>query len=108
MLTMGLLHCTTRTVAYSLVTPCGISIGVGVRKTFQPNDPSTILTIGILDSISAGVLLYGALVDMIANDFLHGEMLEASTPRIWIALISVLIGAIIMSIRKFPLFRFFV
>lgn len=82
------------------MTPTGIAIGVGVRNTFQPNDPSTIIVIGVLDSLSAGVLLYGALVDMIAKDFLSGEMLEASTGRLCVAIISLVVGAAIMSLRK--------
>lgn len=85
--------------AYGAVTPTGIAIGVGVRGTFQPNDPTTILVIGILDALSAGVLLYGALVDMIAKDFLSGEMLQVSSSRLAVAMVSVVVGAAIMSLR---------
>lgn len=86
--------------AYALVTPIGIAIGIGVRNTFQANDPSTILTIGILNSLSAGVLLYGALVNLIAKDFLAGQMLEVSNARLGVALISMFVGAALMSLRK--------
>lgn len=89
------------TAAYGLVTPFGIALGVGVRNTFQANDPSTILTIGILDSLSAGILLYGALVNLIAKDFLTGEMLEVSNGRLGVALVSLFVGAALMSLREF-------
>lgn len=93
------------TAAYGLVTPLGIAIGVGVRNTFQPNDPNTILVIGILDSLSAGVLLYGALVNLLAKDFLTGEMLDASNLRLGGALLSMFVGAALMSLCEFVFFQ---
>lgn len=78
-----------------------MAIGVGVRNTFQSNDPSTILTIGVLNSLSAGVLLYGALVNLIAKDFLTGPMLEVSNSRLGVALVSMFVGAALMSLRAF-------
>lgn len=84
--------------AYAFVTPIGIAIGIGVRNTFQANDPTTILTIGVLNSLSAGVLLYGALVNLIAKDFLTGQMLEVSNRRLGVALTSLFIGAALMSL----------
>lgn len=89
------------TAAYGLVTPFGAALGVGVRNTFQANDPTTILTIGILDSLSAGVLLYGALVNLIAKDFLAGQMLDVSNGRLSVALVSLFVGAALMSLREF-------
>ena len=88
-------------VAYAFVTPIGIALGTGVRSTFEPNDPATILAIGILDSMSAGVLLYGALVDLLAKEFLFGQMLDASNKRICVALVSLLWGAGVMSLSEY-------
>lgn len=91
----------TNAVAYVLVTPLSIALGLGVRSTFKANDPATILTIGSLNSLSAGVLLYGALTDLLAKDFLSGPMLDVSTGRLSVALVSVLVGAFVMSLREF-------
>jgi hypothetical protein len=96
-----LIYFHTRLAAYSLVTPIGISTGIGVRNTFTPNDPSTILVIGILDSLSAGVLMYGALVNLLAKDFLAGEMLDVSNRRLCVALASLFVGAALMSLREY-------
>lgn len=84
--------------AYGFVTPVGVAIGLGVRNSFQPNDPTTILAIGVLDSLSAGVLLYGALVNLIAKDFLAGQMLDVSHARLSVALLSLFVGAALMSL----------
>ncbi|SPO39877.1 uncharacterized protein PSFLO_05358 [Pseudozyma flocculosa] len=85
-------------LAYAFVTPVGIALGTGVRTVFEPNDPTTIIAIGVLDSLSAGVLLYGALVDMLAKDFLFGPMLDASNRRLGVALAALLVGAAVMSL----------
>lgn len=88
-------------LAYAFVTPVGIALGTGVRTVFEPNNPSTIIAIGVLDSISAGVLLYGALVDLLAKEFLFGAMLDASDCRLAVALASLLFGAGVMSLREY-------
>ncbi|PWN48425.1 Zinc/iron permease [Violaceomyces palustris] len=85
-------------LAYAFVTPLGIGIGVAVRTTFSPNDPSTIFAIGTLNSISAGVLLYGALVDLLAKEFLFGSMLDASIKRSCTAIGFLLLGSFVMSL----------
>lgn len=89
-------------LAYAFVTPVGIALGTGVRTVFEPNNPSTIIAIGVLDSISAGVLLYGALVDLLAKEFLFGPMLDASDRRLAVALASLLFGAGVMSLCECP------
>eukprot|EP00890_Picochlorum_soloecismus_P001834 jgi/Picsp_1/2651/NSC_00881-R1_cation transporter len=48
---------------YSLSTPTGIAIGIGVRESLDTNSSSYLYTTGILDSISAGALIYLALGD---------------------------------------------
>ena len=48
---------------YSLSTPTGIAIGIGVRESLDTNSSSYLYATGILDSISAGALIYLALGD---------------------------------------------
>ena len=58
----------TRSVAilgliFSLTTPVGIAIGIGVRYSFNENNETALLTQGILDAICGGMLIFLALGD---------------------------------------------
>lgn len=58
----------TRTVAilalvFALTTPVGIAIGIGVRYSFNENNPTALYTQGVLDAICAGLLIFLALGD---------------------------------------------
>lgn len=87
-------------VAFALITPLGMAIGIGVLNEFNGNDQSTILTIGIFDALSAGVLLWVGVVDMWARDWAvtGGEMVEASLLKTVIGLLSLMVGMIVMSV----------
>lgn len=92
-------------VSYALITPIGIGIGIGVKHNFDPAKISTQLAIGILDSIASGVLLYGAIVDVLAKECFGtgGEtdkvgLLEASNIEVASAFGALLLGAGIMSV----------
>jgi zinc transporter 1/2/3 len=57
-----------RTVAvlsliFALTTPIGIAIGIGVRSSFNENDPTALYTQGVLDALCAGLLIFLALGD---------------------------------------------
>ncbi|KAL0888961.1 hypothetical protein Bca101_012944 [Brassica carinata] len=59
---------------FALTTPIGIGIGTAVASSFNSHSVGALVTEGILDSLSAGVLVYMALVDLIAADFLSKRM----------------------------------
>ncbi|KAG1330171.1 zinc transporter 7 [Cocos nucifera] len=59
---------------FAITTPTGIGIGAGVASFYNGNSPRALVVEGILDSISAGILVYMALVDLIAADFLSRRM----------------------------------
>jgi len=59
---------------FAITTPAGIGVGIGISSFYNPNSPGALATEGILDSISAGILVYMALVDLIAADFLSKRM----------------------------------
>jgi zinc transporter 1/2/3 len=44
-------------LAFTLITPIGIAIGVGVHENFSANGKAPLLAVGILNSISAGILV---------------------------------------------------
>lgn len=65
-------------LAYGLTTPIAIAIGLGVRETYPPNSAKSLITNGIFDSISSGILLYTGIVELMAHEFLFSN--EFKTP----------------------------
>lgn len=59
---------------FAFTTPAGIAVGTGISSFYNPNSPRALIIEGTLDSISAGILVYMALVDLIAADFLSKRM----------------------------------
>ncbi|KAK4787544.1 hypothetical protein SAY86_011377 [Trapa natans] len=59
---------------FTLTTPGGIGLGTAIASSYNPNSPRALVTEGILDCLSAGILVYMALVDLIAADFLSKRM----------------------------------
>lgn len=84
--------------AFAVVTPIGMAIGIGVLNQFNGNDPSTIIAIGTLDALSAGILLYVGLVEMLAHDWMHGELSRAPIRHVIPAAISLVAGLVLMSV----------
>ncbi|KAL2237093.1 UNVERIFIED_CONTAM: Fe(2+) transport protein 3, chloroplastic [Sesamum indicum] len=68
------LHSTLMACFFALTTPIGISVGIGVSSIYNADSPRALIIEGIFDSISAGILVYMALVDLIAADFLSKRM----------------------------------
>ncbi|ERF76810.1 hypothetical protein EPUS_07990 [Endocarpon pusillum Z07020] len=56
-------------LAFALVTPVGMAIGLGVLQNFNGNDANTLVAMGTLDALSAGILLWVGIVDMWARDW---------------------------------------
>ncbi|OAG41168.1 hypothetical protein AYO21_04548 [Fonsecaea monophora] len=86
--------------AYTLITPIGMAIGLGVIHNFNGNEKNTIVAIGTLDSLSAGILAWVALVDMLARDWIldGGEMLHTTTAKTLLGGSSLFAGMILMSL----------
>ncbi|EOY29904.1 Zinc transporter 4 precursor isoform 2 [Theobroma cacao] len=59
---------------FVITTPAGIGIGTAIASFYNPYSPAALVVEGILDSLSAGILVYMALVDLIAADFLSKRM----------------------------------
>ncbi|KAL2517861.1 zinc transporter 4 precursor [Abeliophyllum distichum] len=59
---------------FALTTPLGIAIGIAISSSYNPESPRALVIEGILDSISAGILVYMALVDLIAADLLSKKI----------------------------------
>ncbi|KAJ4769852.1 Zinc transporter [Rhynchospora pubera] len=61
-------------IFFALTTPAGIGCGAAVASFYNANSQIALIIEGILDSISAGILIYMALVDLIAADFLSRKV----------------------------------
>ncbi|KAI5951299.1 ZRT2 [Candida jiufengensis] len=57
--------------AYTLCTPIAIAIGLGVRHSYPPGSRKSLITNGVFDSISAGILVYTGIVELMAHEFLY-------------------------------------
>jgi solute carrier family 39 (zinc transporter), member 1/2/3 len=85
--------------AFALVTPVGMAIGIGVLRNFNGNDPSTIVAIGTLDALSAGILVWVGVVEMWAHDWmLGGEMTTAGPLRTGLGMAALVAGMALMSL----------
>ena len=58
-------------LAYTVTTPIAIAIGLGVRHSYPPNSRRALITNGVFDSISAGILFYAGIVELMAHEFLY-------------------------------------
>ncbi|XVE53897.1 hypothetical protein DITRI_Ditri03aG0038900 [Diplodiscus trichospermus] len=68
------LSATIMSCFFAITTPAGIGIGIVIASFYNPYSPAALVTEGILDSLSAGILVYMSLVDLIAADFLSKRM----------------------------------
>lgn len=89
---------------FALITPIGMAIGIGVLQQFNGNDKSTIIAIGTLDALSAGILVWVGLVEMWAADWMvgsHGhkaELAEADFLTVTLAGLGLVSGLVLMSV----------
>ena len=82
---------------FSLTTPIGIAIGMGVSSVYKENSPTALTVEGIFNSASAGILIYMALVDLLAADFMSPKLQKNLKLQLG-ANISLLLGAGCMSL----------
>ncbi|KAJ2984185.1 hypothetical protein NUW58_g6122 [Xylaria curta] len=86
-------------LAYALSTPISIAIGLGVRETLQPGSPNALIINGIFDSISAGILIYTGLVELLAHEFMFNEQMRNAGLKVQLfALFWVTVGAGLMAV----------
>jgi len=84
--------------AYGLTTPISIAVGLGVRTTYNPASNTANIVSGILDSMSAGILIYTGLVELLARDFLFDPARTRDNKRLIFMLVCVMLGAGIMAL----------
>ncbi|KAL3423386.1 ZIP zinc/iron transporter [Phlyctema vagabunda] len=85
--------------AYGFSTPIAIAIGLGVRTTFTPGSPRTMIVNGVFDAISAGILIYTGLVELMAHEFMFNQEMRRSSIRMMLGAFScMVVGAGLMAL----------
>ncbi|GLA32359.1 hypothetical protein AnigIFM63326_011503 [Aspergillus niger] len=57
-------------LAYGTTTPIGQAMGLVLHNLYDPASTTGLLTVGITNAISSGLLLFAGLVELLAEDFL--------------------------------------
>lgn len=85
--------------AYALSTPIAIAAGLGVRTTLAPGSLQTMTINGVFDAISAGILIYTGLVELMAHEFMFNvEMRKSSIGMTMSAFGCMCLGAGLMAL----------
>lgn len=88
---------------FAFITPIGMAIGIGVLKHFNGNDKSTLIAIGTLNAVSAGILVWVGVVEMWAGDWMSGshghkaELADADMLTVALAGFGLVAGFVVMS-----------
>ncbi|KAH7838924.1 hypothetical protein Vadar_032795 [Vaccinium darrowii] len=77
---------------FSVTTPFGVVLGIALSNTYKENSPTALITVGILNASSAGLLIYMALVDLLSSDFM-GPKLQGTIKLQIKSYAAVLLGA---------------
>ncbi|BEJ13593.1 hypothetical protein CspHIS471_0307670 [Cutaneotrichosporon sp. HIS471] len=84
---------------YSICTPIGVAVGLGIRHGYNDNGAAKLIVSGILDAISAGILLYTGLVELLAHEILlNPRMMQSSNGKLAYVFICMSLGAGLMAL----------
>ena len=83
--------------AFVIVTPLGVAIGIGISNNYNGESKVALGTEGVFDAVSAGILIYNGLCDLILPTFADDEL-----PRSWMLQVAgfgaLYMGAAIMAL----------
>ncbi|RWR84445.1 Zinc transporter 5 [Cinnamomum micranthum f. kanehirae] len=85
---------------FSLTTPVGIALGIGIASIYSENSPTALIVEGIFNSASAGILIYMALVDLLAADFMNTRIQNNGKLQLWTN-VSLLLQAYLLAVLLF-------
>ena len=83
---------------FAVTTPLGIGIGIGVHSTFNASDAKTLWAMGALACLSAGILLWSGFICLLSSEWVNGPMKQASNIRALVGMLSVIAGAVLMTL----------
>jgi len=86
-------------LAYGTTTPIGQAIGLAIHRLYDPNSMTGLLTVGLMNAISSGLLLFAGLVELLAEDFLSDQSYKTLRgKRRYQACGAVVAGALLMAL----------
>lgn len=86
-------------LAYGCTTPIGQAIGLATHQLYSPGSEFGLILVGTMNAISSGLLVFAALVELLAEDFLSDESWGVLRGRKRVAAcFLVFFGAICMSL----------
>jgi zinc transporter 1/2/3 len=83
---------------YGLTTPVAIAIGLGLRTTYMPESKVSMVVQGCLNAVSAGILIYSGLVELLAKDFLFDPYRTKQLGVLGLKVAYVFLGAAVMAV----------
>ncbi|EFQ30178.1 ZIP Zinc transporter [Colletotrichum graminicola] len=86
-------------LAYGCTTPVGQAIGLATHRLYSPDSEFGLVLVGTMNALSSGLLVFAALVELLAEDFLSDESWRVlrGRKRVWACLL-VFFGAFGMSL----------
>lgn len=75
-----------------------VAIGLGLRTTYNGGSYTANVVSGVLDSMSAGILIYTGLVELLARDFLFNPDMTRDAKRLTFMIVCVFLGAGLMAL----------
>ncbi|KAK2044240.1 Zinc/iron permease [Colletotrichum somersetense] len=86
-------------LAYGCTTPVGQAIGLATHRLYSPGSEFGLILVGTMNALSSGLLVFAALVELLAEDFLSDESWRVlrGSRRVWACLL-VFFGAFGMSL----------
>ncbi|KAL3530912.1 hypothetical protein ACH5RR_010234 [Cinchona calisaya] len=85
---------------FAVTTPLGIVLGMIMFSVtgYDDTSPNALILEGLLGSLSSGILIYMALVDLIALDFFHNKLMNSQLLLKRASFIALVLGSTSMSI----------
>ncbi|KAJ3158258.1 high-affinity Zn(2+) transporter zrt1 [Geranomyces michiganensis] len=85
-------------VFYSFTTPLGIALGIALSESFNENATAALIATGVLDALSAGILLYDGLANIIVPHFQSKNFRGASAKGQLVQFFALWLGAFVMAV----------
>ncbi|KAK8489894.1 hypothetical protein V6N11_044664 [Hibiscus sabdariffa] len=76
---------------YTVTVKITLLTGIALSRTYKENSLTSLITVGLLNASSAGLLIYMALVDLLSADFM-GSKLQSSIKLQLNSYVAVLLG----------------
>jgi len=85
---------------FSVTTPMGIILGMVLFSVtgYDDSNPKALIMEGLLGSVSSGILIYMALVDLIAVDFFHNKLMNSNLWLKKLSFVALTLGSASMSV----------